>query len=355
MTTRIEKTYWGNVDGKTIWLYKLNVHNGLQMTVTNYGGIVQSLLVPAVNGKYIDVVLGYDSLDEYIRDQFCMGAVVGRFANRIDRGKVIIDGQPHQLTITPGGFHQHGGNNGFHKKVWDAETFSEAGAVGIVLKYTSPHLEEGFPGNLTVKIIYTLFDTNKWTVDFFAETDQATLVNLTQHSYFNLGGHANGTITNHLLQTYAPWYLPATERQIPTGRIDSVKETPFDFLAKRSIGEEIDSQHPQFTASKGYDHFFVLEKNYSPSLKQACVLTEPTSEMTMKVSTTEPGFHFYSGNFLSKSFLGKQSKEYHTRSGLCLETHHFPDAPNHPHFPSTLLEKGKIFKSRTEFCFYQKT
>ncbi|MFM9838221.1 MAG: aldose epimerase family protein [Cyclobacteriaceae bacterium] len=348
---RIEKAYWGNVDGKIIWLYKLSMPNGLQMTVTNYGGIVQSLFVPTANGKCVDVVLGYDSLHEYIQDPFCMGAVVGRFANRIESGRVNIDGQWYKLTVTTDGFHQHGGTNGFHKKVWDAETFSEAGAVGIVLEYTSPHLEEGFPGNLSVKVVYTLFDANKWSVDFFAETDQATLINLTQHSYFNLGGHASGTISNHLLQTYSPWYLPATQRQIPTGKIDSVKETPFDFLIENRIGEEMDSQHPQLIVSKGYDHFFVLEKEHSLVLKPTCILTEPVSGMQMKVSTTEPGFHFYSGNFLSEIFLGKELKEYHTRSGLCIETHHFPDAPNHSHFPSTLLEPGKIFKSKTEFCF----
>ncbi len=353
--SRVEKTYWGNVDGKIIWLYKLSMPNGLGMTVTNYGGIVQSLSVPTAAGKYVDVVLGYDSLHEYIQDPFCMGAVVGRFANRIESGRVTIDGQWYQLTVTLDGFHQHGGTNGFNKKVWDGEIFNESNAVGIILRCASPHLEEGFPGNLSVKVVYTLYDTNKWSVDFFAETDQATLVNLTQHSYFNLGGHAHGTISDHLLQTYSPWYLPTTERQIPTGEIDSVKETPFDFLAESRIGEKIDSQHPQFSASKGYDHFFVLEKENSPVLKPACILTEPISGMQMKVSTTEPGFHFYSGNFLSESFLGKESKAYHTRSGLCIETHHFPDAPNHSHFPSTLLERGKIFKSRTEFCFSQKT
>jgi aldose 1-epimerase len=274
--------------------------------------------VPTSEGENSDVVLGYDSLDEYVHDPFYMGAVVGRVANRIDTGNVIIHGKPYQLSIKPEGFHQHGGHFGFHKKVWDAEVFSKANSVGIILTYTSVHLEEGFPGNLSVKAVYTLYDTNKWSADFFAETDQATLINLTQHSYFNLGGHANGMISNHLLQAYASWYLPATERQIPTGKIDSVKETPFDFLTARRIGDRIDSQHFQLKTSKGYDHFFVLEKNHSPAMKQACILTEPTSRMTMKVSTTEPGFHFYSGNFLGETFLGKESKTYHTRSGLCM-------------------------------------
>jgi aldose 1-epimerase len=346
---RMEKTYWGNVDGKIIWLHKLTLPGGLQMNVTNYGAIIQYLLVPGVNGKSIDVVLGYDSLEEYIRDPFYMGAVVGRFCNRIDSGKVIINSKPYQLSTNEQGFHQHGGHIGFHKKVWDAEVFSNADSVGIILTYTSAHLEEGFPGNLQMKVIYTLYNTNKWSVDFFAETDQATLINLTQHSYFNLNGHATGNISDHLLQTNAPWYLPTTKRQIPTGEIDSVKETPFDFLTEQKIGERIDSQHPQLKVSKGYDHFLVLEKEHSHTMKQACTLT--TDGMQMKVFTTEPGFHFYSGNFLGNSFLGKESKHYHTRGGLCLETHHFPDAPNHPHFPSTLLEPGKIFTSRTEFCF----
>jgi aldose 1-epimerase len=323
----------------------------LQMCVTNYGAIVQSLLIPTRDGKRVDVVLGYDSLTDYIQDPFYIGAVVGRVANRIEGGLVIISGKPYQLSVTPGGFHLHGGHVGFHKKVWTAETFSKDGTAGVILAYKSAHLEEGFPGNLTVKVVYTLSDENKWSVEFFAETDQSTLINLTQHSYFNLSGHANGIISNHVLQTPASLYLPATERQIPTGKIDSVVGTPFDFLMERKIGEKIDVQHPQLLVSKGYDHYFVLEKTHTPKMKPACVLIEPIQGIAMKVSTTEPGFHFYSGNFLGETFLGKENKNYHTRSGLCIETHHFPDAPNHSHFPSTLLESGKIFKSRTEFCF----
>jgi aldose 1-epimerase len=348
---RIEKTYWGNVGGKSIWLYKLALPNGFQMCVTNYGAIVQSLLLARPNGKLVDIVLGYDSLEEYIQDPFYMGAVVGRFSNRIESGKVIIQGKPYQLSINAQGYHQHGGHFGFHKKVWGAKVFSKADSVGIILTYASPHLEEGFPGNLSVKVTYTLYDTNKWSVDFFAETDQATLVNLTQHSYFNLGGHASGVISDHLFQTNASWYLPTTQRQIPTGEIASVNDTPFDFLKEQPIGERIDSQHPQLITSRGYDHFFVLEKQHSSAFKQACTLTEPITGLQMKIATTEPGFQFYSGNFLSELFSGKNLKEYHTRSGLCIETHHFPDAPNHPHFPSTLLEPGKVFSSRTEFSF----
>jgi aldose 1-epimerase len=350
-TAQIEKTYWGNVDGKTIWLYKLSVENGLTIYVTNYGAIVQSLIVPSSKNEKLDVVLGYDSLNEYIQDPFYLGAVVGRFANRIDGGSVLIEGKRYQLSLKPDGFHQHGGQFGFNKKVWDATVFSNSDSVGIILTYTSPHLEEGFPGNLSVKVVYTLQKGSKWSVDFFAETDQTTLINLTQHSYFNLGGHESGIVSDHLLQTNSPWYLPTTEKQIPTGVIESIEGTPFDFSIEQRIGERIDANHPQLLLGKGYDHYFVLEKTHSQSIKRAGKLTDPVSGLQMEFSTTEPGFHFYSGNFLNESFLGKESKEYHTRSGLCIETHHFPDSPNHPHFPSTLLEPGKVFSSRTEFSF----
>ncbi|MBL0741197.1 aldose epimerase family protein [Chryseolinea lacunae] len=347
----LEKTYWGHVGGKAIWLYKLSLAGGLQLHVTNYGAIIQSLYVPRPDGTSVDVVLGYDTLHEYIDDPFYMGCVVGRVANRIDTGKVNIQGRTYQLAVTPGGFHHHGGHIGFGKKVWDAETFGTANTVGITLQYVSAHLEEGFPGNLTTQVTYTLHRDNRLTVEFMATTDQPTLVNLTQHSYFNLGGHAHGNIGGHLLQTHAPWYLPATARLMPTGEIASVRGTPFDFREERFIDEQIDSDYSQLRAAGGYDHFFVLEREHSKKLKAAASVIEPRSRLRMDVKTTEPGFHFYAGNFLDADFRGKHGARYHFRGGLCLETHHFPDAVNHGNFPSTVLMPGVEFGSLSEFLF----
>ncbi len=346
----VEKTYWGEVDGKSVWLYKLSVKSGLQMNVTNYGAIVQSLFLPDKDSHYTDVVLGYDSLGEYIVDPFYLGAVVGRCTNRIAKGEVKIDNKNVQLSLTPGGFHQHGGHVGFNKKVWHAEPFINDHSIGITLTYTSPDGEEGYPGNLDVTVVYTLQE-NKWSVDFLATTDQTTIVNLTQHSYFNLGGNAKGTIVDHVMKSEASMFLPATEKLMPTGDVAIVQGTPFDFLGGRKIGELIDSKHTQLENSLGYDHFFVLEKVHTPSLKKAATIKDPLSARCMTVLTTEPGFHFYTGNFLASSFAGKNDAVYQHRSGFCIETHHFPDAPNHPEFPSIILKSGDQFKSRTEFIF----
>lgn len=348
---QVTKTYWGTVGGKPIWLYTLSLASRFQLKVTNYGAIVQSLMVPARNGKIIDVVLGYDSLACYIQDPFYMGAVVGRFCNRIDGGNIMIHGKRYQLSVKPEGFHQHGGAFGFNKKVWSAESFSTESSVGLVLAYTSEHLEEGFPGKLVVKVIYTLYDKTKWSIGYYATTDRATLINLTQHSYFNLKGQGNGNICDHYFQTPSPWYLPATTNQIPNGEIGSVKGTPFDFNTTTAIGDRIDSSNAQLLTSRGYDHYLVLEKGHSLALKSAGCLTDCEGLIKMDFATTEPGFQFYTGNYLSECISGKQSSIYHRRSGLCLETHHFPDAPNHPNFPSTVLLPGQVFNSKTEFSF----
>ena len=346
----VEKTYWGEVDGKSVWLYKLSAKSGLQMNLTNYGAIVQSLFVPNKDGHYTDVVLGYDSLGEYIVDPFYLGAVVGRCTNRIAKGEVKIDNKNFQLSLTPGGFHQHGGHVGFNKKVWHAEPFINDNSIGITLTYTSPDGEEGYPGNLDVTLVYRLQE-KKWSVDFLASTDQNTIINLTQHSYFNLGGHAKGSIVDHVMKSDASMFLPATENLMPTGKIASVQGTPFDFLTDRKIGDHIDSKHAQLENSFGYDHFFVLEKVHSQSLKKATTITDPLSARCMTVLTTEPGFHFYTGNFLTSSFKGKNGSMYEHRGGFCIETHHFPNAPNHANFPSIILKPGDQFKSRTEFIF----
>ncbi len=347
----IDKIHWGEIDGEPIYLFQLKLCNGLHMNVTNYGAIVQALFVPDMHGLYTDVVLGYDTLTEYVKDPFFLGAVVGRCTNRIGTGEVRIQNKKYSLSLTKGGFHQHGGHAGFNKKVWKAESFIQDDAVAIVLKYTSPDGEEGYPGNLQITVKYTLYENLKWAVDFSATTDQTTLINPTQHTYFNLSGHANGSITHHTLESPAEFYLPATANLLPIGDIVSVSETPFDFRKQKTIADQIESGHAQLLTSKGYDHFLVLEKSATDELKKAATLVSPEKERKLEVFTTEPGFHFYSGNFLAPSIQGKDNNTYSHRGGLCIETHHFPDAPNHPNFPSIILEPGNVFKSRTEFHF----
>jgi aldose 1-epimerase len=347
----IDKIHWGEIDEEPIYLFQLKLHNGLRMNVTNYGAIVQSLFVPDIHEHYTDVVLGYDTLAEYVMDPFFLGAVVGRCTNRIGTGEVRIQNKKYSLSLTKGGFHQHGGHAGFNKKVWKAEPFIQDDAIGIVLEYTSPDGEEGYPGNLQIRVKYTLSENLKWAVDFLAKTDQTTLINPTQHTYFNLSGHANGSITHHTLETPAEYYLPATADLLPNGEIVSVSKTPFDFRKQKTIADQIDSGDAQLLVSKGYDHFLVLEKNATDELKKAATLSSPEKKIKLEVFTTEPGFHFYSGNFLAPSFHGKDNNMYSHRGALCIETHHFPDAPNHSNFPSILLEPQNEFKSRTEFIF----
>ncbi len=334
-----------------IKLFTIENKNGTKLIVSNYGAAVVSLFVNDRHGNLSDIVLGYDDPADYTRDEFYMGTIVGRYANRISSDTVIIDGQPYKLSAREGGYHLHGGSVGFNKKIFAAEPFQKAGKSGISLRYTSPHLEEGFPGELELEVIYTLDNEDAWTVEYKAVSARTTLVNLTQHTYFNLSGNPASGIDEHELKIDSAHFLPVNELQVPTGDFMSVHNTPFDFRQLKKIAADINAEDEQLKLSGGYDHSFVLEKTYTPALKNAAEARDPLSGRVMKVYTTEPAVHFYTGNFLD-NIKGKKGIIYKKRSGFCLETQHFPDAPHHPDFPSTVLKAGEPFYSKTIFKFY---
>jgi aldose 1-epimerase len=274
--------------------------------------------------------------------------MVGRYANRIASNAVTIDGVAYKISTTKDGYHLHGGEYGFNKKIFKTNSFLLEEAVGISFKYTSPHLEEGFPGELQLEVIYTLDDEDNWTVEYKATTSQTTIVNFTQHVYFNLSKNHNGTIHEHQLKINATHYLPVNTQQLPTGVLELVTNTPFNFLNFKKIGEHINENNEQLLLSSGYDHTWVLENTHTHNLKHAATLQEYTSGIQIDVHTTEPSIHVYTGNFL-ENIKGKEGIIYQNRSGICLETQHFPDTPNNPHFPTTLLKVGEEFYSKTVF------
>ena len=320
------------------------------MVFSNLGATLVSLFVKDSNGNFSDIVLGYDEVDDYSDDSFYIGSVVGRYANRINGDAVLINDKQYKIAVRDGGYHLHGGNVGFNKKIFNAAPFILEGIQGISFKYTSPHLEEGFPGDLELEVLYTLDDDDQWVIEYKAVSNRPTLINLTQHTYFNLSGKPELGIGNHELQILSDYYLPVNQQQVPTGDFATVKDTPFDFTLPKIIYRDIDTRDEQLVLSGGYDHSYVLEKIHTGALKHAAVVKEPTSQRRMDVYTTEPAVHFYSGNFL-EGITGKNKSTYGKRSGFCLETQHFPDAPNHPHFPSTLLQAGEVFMSKTIFKF----
>ncbi len=339
-------------------LYTLENAKGTTLQLSALGAGVVSLKVADRDGRPGDVVLGYQHPQEYFDDRYYLGTVVGRYANRIAGDTVVIDGRSYKLTTRDGGYHLHGGHVGFNKKIFMGEMFSsEQGnssghdkPQGVIFRYTSPDLEEGFPGEFTLEVTYTLSDNDEWTVEYRGRSTKTTIVNLTQHTYFNLTGNPAVSIDGHDFCFNSKWYLPVNELQVPTGEIAPVKGTPFDFSTFRKITPDVSGQHEQLRLSNGYDHSFVLEKQATPELKHAVTVRELHSGRVLKVYTTEPAVHFYTGNFLD-SVKGKDNISYHQRAGFCLETQHFPDAPNHPHFPSTLLKAGEEFYSKTVFAF----
>lgn len=343
---------WGRADGKDVFLYTLKNDNGMEMKVTNYGAIVQSLLVP-VDGDLIDVVLGYGSLEEYIDDPYYMGAIVGRYAGRIAGGKIDINGVTSMLSVTGNGFHHHGGIKGFSKRVWSATPFQNNGNAGLHLDYVSEDGEEGFPGELSVRVTYTLSHANEWKINISATTGKPTVLNLTQHSYFNLGGYTKTreTILDHNLTIHTNFFLPVNDNVMPTGEAALVLDTPFDFSKPFKIGERIFDNDQQLKYGSGYDHSYVLKNENSNALHLAATLEHPTRHINMQTFTTEPSVHFYSGNFLDGG-TGKDDISFKKHAALCLETQHAGDSPNKPHFPSTLLQPGEQFNSITVYKFY---
>ncbi|MCA1560897.1 MAG: galactose mutarotase [Acidobacteria bacterium] len=335
-------------DGQQVELYTLTNANGIEVRAMTYGGIITSLKVPDRSGRMADVVLGFDTLDAYLKGHPYFGAIIGRYGNRIAKGRFTVGGRTYTLATNNGPNHLHGGNKGFDKVVWSAAPV--AGQSAVAFTRTSPDGEEGYPGNLTVRVTYTLTDKNELTVDYHATTDKATPVNLTHHSYFNLAGDDAGDILGHELTIHADRYTPVDATLIPTGAIAPVQRTPFDFRTPTAIGMRIDQPDEQLKNGKGYDHNWVLTRR-GAGLQPAARLTDPASGRTLEVATTEPGMQFYAGNFLDGTLTGKGGHVYKHRAGLCLETQHFPDSPNQPSFPSTILQPGLEYRSKTVFTF----
>ncbi len=340
---KITKEKFGALDGKEIDLYTLSNSQGMTVRITNYGGIITSILVPDKNGSMDDIVLGYDSLAGYLHETPYFGAIVGRYANRIAHGKFILDGKEYQLAVNNGTNHLHGGLKGFDKVVWDAKEVRSEDYVGLQLFYFSKDMEEGYPGNLKVKVDYFLTNHNELKVEYEAETDKPTFINLSQHSYFNLAGTSGRDILGQDLWIDADRYTVVNDELIPTGELRDVKNTPMDFTEPHKIGSRIDE------VPGGYDHNYVLNKQ--EGLAKVAELYDSISGRKMEVFTTEPGLQFYSGNFLDGSITGKKGMVYRKHFGLCLEAQHFPDSPNHPEFPSTLLNPGTIYEQTTLYKF----
>ncbi len=335
-------------NGETVELVTLTNGNGVTLRVMTYGGIIVSLTVPDRAGRLGDVVLGYDSLAGYLRTSPYFGAIVGRYGNRIAKGRFSVGGTEYRLATNNGPNSLHGGIRGFDKVVWTAEAFEGDSGVGVRLGYTSVDGEEGYPGTLRVTVTYTLTARNEVAIDYQATTDRATPVNLTQHSYFNLAG--SGDILGHELTLAADRFTPVDSTLIPTGELAEVAGTPFDFRAPHRIGERIGHDDEQLRRGRGYDHNFVLTRPDS-GLALAARLIDSSSGRTLEVRTTEPGIQFYTGNFLDGSITGKAGTVYRPRTGLCLETQHFPNSPNVPAFPSTILEPGRTYHSKTVWTF----
>jgi len=344
---------FGSTDrGEAVSLYTLKNARGMEAKVLDYGGVIVSLRVPDRNGRLGDVVLGFDSLTDYERGSPYFGAIVGRYGNRIARGRFTLDGRSYTLATNNGPNHLHGGVRGFDKVMWSVAPFEHPDSVGLVLAYTSPDGEEGYPGTLRATVTYTLTNQNELIVDYHATTDRATPVNLTQHSYFNLAGDGAGDILGHVVTLNADRFTPVDSTLIPTGEIRSVVGTPFDFRTPTAIGARIGQADEQLRYGRGYDHNFVLNKaGTAGDLALAARVFEPTTGRVMEVVTTEPGLQFYSGNFLDGTLRGKRGVVYQHRSGFAMETQHFPDSPNQPAFPSTILRPGEEYGSRTIYRF----
>jgi aldose 1-epimerase len=330
-------------DGVDVYLYKLTNDRGLEVSIITYGGAITSLNVPDRKGVLGDIVLGYETLDDYVKNPRYLGALIGRHANRIGVGKFSLNGVEYQLSQNNGANHLHGGFKGFDKRAWNA---SDDGSV-LRLSYLSKDGEESYPGNVNAEVTYKLSD-NKLGIEYRASTDAETIVNLTNHSYFNLKGE--GTILDHELTLNADSFTPVSKELIPTGEIRSVEATPMDFRKGKVIGSEIREPYNQLGFTGGYDHNFVLNDN-DGSLRSVGRLYEASTGRVVEVLTTQPGMQFYSGNFLDGSLVGKMGMVYHKYAGLCLEPQHFPDAPNHSNFPSTVLRPGEEYKQSTVFRF----
>ncbi|MEP6737627.1 MAG: aldose epimerase family protein [Chryseolinea sp.] len=348
-----ESSFGSLPDGTALSLFHLKNSNGMEVDITNYGGIITSIRTPDKNGKLEDIVLGYDSLAGYLKAPSFFGALVGRYGNRIANGRFTLDGKKYTLITNNGKNHLHGGTKGFDKVVWKPTPSSSSDSVALKLEYLSKDLEEGYPGNLQVEVTYVLNNNNELKIQYHATTDKKTILNLTNHSYFNLSGNTKTDILGHTLQIEATNFIPIDKSLIPTGEIRPVKGTPFDFTTPKVIGSRINDAYEQLTVGIGYDHCYVFDKP-AGSMGKVATVSDSVSGRVMEVSTTEPGTQFYTGNFLDGSVTGKFGTVYKQRYALCLETQHFPDSPNHPKFPSVVLNPGEQYNTQTIFKFSTK-
>jgi aldose 1-epimerase len=346
----IETEAFGTMpDGTPVEIIRLTNANGIEVRAMTYGAIIVSIRVPDRDGTLDDVVLGFDDLDQYVQGHPQFGTVVGRYANRIAEGRFTLDNETYDLARNNGPNHLHGGNQGFDKMLWQAETGQTDSGVRVTFAHTNPDGHEGYPGNVSVTVSYTLTEKDELVVDYSATTDRATHINLSQHTYFNLSGAGSGTVHDHVLTIDADRYTPFDSTQIPTGSIEPVAGTPLDFRAPLPIGARIDDDHSELHIGGGYDHNFVLNRT-GPGLTRAARVEEPESGRILDVYTTEPGMQLYTANGL-REMTGKLGRTYDRRGGLCLETQHYPDSPNRPDFPSTILRPGEEFTSQTVFAF----
>ncbi|MFG2321502.1 aldose epimerase family protein [Streptomyces sp. NPDC048568] len=337
-------------DGTKVYRWSLE-NGGTRMKVLSYGGAVQSLEIPDRRGRHANVSLGFDNLDDYVASSPYFGALIGRYGNRIGKGRFTLDGEEYQLSVNDGEHSLHGGARGFDKRVWDVEPFTDGPDVGLVLHYTGVDGEMGYPGTLRARVTYTLTRRGDWRVDYAATTDRATVVNLTSHVYWNLAGEGSGTVEDHELSMAASRYTPTDAGLIPTGELARVSGTPFDFRRGKPVGRDIRDNHPQLVTAKGFDHNWVLDKGVTDRPEHVATLRDPASGRTLRIATDQPGLQFYSGNFLDGTLTGTGGALYRQGDALCLETQHFPDSPNQPSFPSTVLRPGQTYRTSTVHSF----
>jgi aldose 1-epimerase len=347
----IESTAFGKTPGgEPVELYTLTNTQGVNARILSFGGILQSLSVPDRNGKLDDIVLGFDSLDAYFINKPHFGSIIGRFANRIANAAFTLDGVEYTLAKNDGPNTLHGGVRGFDKALWTTAPSQPEGGVALTLHYVSKDGEEGFPGNLHTEVVYTLTDANELSIDYQATTDKPTPVNLTSHTYFNLAGQASGSALGHEVRINADRFTPVDDNLIPTGELRPVAGTPLDFTAPTAVGARIADSYDQLTLARGYDHNFVLNRE-GPGLELGARVSEPATGRTLEIHTTEPAMQFYSANFLDGTLTGKGGRVYQQRDAVCFETQHYPDSPNQPAFPSTILMPGQTLRSRTVYAF----
>ncbi|MEU3370648.1 aldose epimerase family protein [Streptomyces sp. NPDC006660] len=337
-------------DGTAVDVWSV-ANGGIRLQVLSYGGIIHSLEVPDADGHLANIALGFDNLADYVAKSPYFGGLIGRYGNRIAAGRFTLDGHTYRLPLNDGANSLHGGTRGFDKQMWHVEPFTRGSDTGLVLTRTSPDGEMGYPGTLKVRVTYTLTARGAWRIDYEATTDRPTVVNFTSHTYFNLAGEGSGSVDHHTLEVAASRFTPIDAGLIPTGELARVAGTPFDFRRAKPVGRDIREGHQQLVRAKGFDHNWVLDKGITSAPRHALTLSEPASGRVMRMYTTEPGLQFYSGNFLDATLVGTSGRAYRQGDALCLEAQHFPDSPNQPAFPSTVLRPGTTYRTSTVHSF----